>query len=143
MEKTYEEWVMMYEEKTGKKFTRDEKYRLFYFPERGFCEVAVDVDVGITVIRNLCGDARFWRRVVECIAQSFGIKGCGTYCLRNIRPYIRLFGFTIVRTEERGEYLRYHGVDENGCKGTASPCGMDDETGRMIYMITWGVPDVV
>lgn len=130
----------MYGEKTGSPFERNKNYKLFYFPERGFCEVAADVEHGIVVINQLCGDARFWRRMVECLASSMGIECCGTFCLRHIKPFIRLFGFRIVSTEECGGYTRYHGIDEYGCRGTATPYGLNDDTGNMEYMITWEVP---
>ena len=83
-----EEWVALYEKKTGEKFKRDERFVLFYLPEKGFCEVA---DIGKMLMANqMCGEIKFWRAFVEDLSRKFEYKTVGTICIRPIKAYIRL-----------------------------------------------------
>ena len=111
--KTLDEWIALYEKKTGRVFQREEKLRLFYYPEKGFCEVGVDTNNKIVMAYQLCGDGWFWRRMLEFIAESLGFPCCGTICIRHIKPYIRFWGFTIDKTETTDDGLpRYHCIEK-------------------------------
>lgn len=140
MRKSFEEWVQVYEEKTGKPFKRDKVFKMFYYPEKGFCEIGIDRKNNIVVLHQVCGDGMFWRRLAEVLADSLGIPCCGTIALRGVLAYIRLFGYRVEHTEKTQEGMtRYFCVDEDGCKGTCSPAWLDDDTGRWSYFITWEV----
>jgi len=139
-DKTLDEWIAEYEKKTGKPFKRMNGFQLFYFPERGFCEIAVDTNNKIVVVYQLCGDGKFWRRLIEFLAMALRYPCCGTYCVRHIKPYIRFWGYKIDRTEITGDNLeRYHCSDKHGKKLTCSPAWRDNDTGELTYFMTWEV----
>lgn len=140
MRKSFDEWVKIFEEKTGKPFKRN-NVKLFYYPEKGFCEIGVDQKNNIVVLFNVCGDGMFWRRMAEVLADSLGIPCCGTVALRDVKPYIRRFGYRVERTETTGDGVeRYFCVDDDGNKGTCSPAWIDKDTGKWSYFVTWEVP---
>ncbi len=135
---TLEEWIAKYNEKTPEPFKRDERYSMFYLPDKGFCEVGRSGD--LVVIHQLAGDARFWKKHVSDMARKIGVKVCGTWCVRKeILAYIRLFGYRIYKTEETGDgRKRYYGIDSEDKKGLASPA-FTFADGTQAYFITWEV----
>lgn len=140
MRKSFEEWVRMFEAKTGKPFKRSH-VKMFYYPEKGFCEIGVDRKNNIVVLYQVCGDGMFWRRMAEVIADALGIPCCGTVALRNVKGYIRRFGYRVDRTEYTEDGMeRYFCTDGYGNHGTCSPAWIDEDTGRWSYFITWEVP---
>ena len=135
---TLDEWIAAYNKKTPEPFKRDERYALFYLPDKGFCEVGMTSD--LVVIHQLAGDARFWKKHVTDMARKIGVKKCGTWCIRKaILAYIRLFGYKIYKTEKTKDGLtRYYGIDSNNQKGLASPA-FTYADGTQAYFITWEV----
>lgn len=138
MRKSFAEWAQMYKDKTGKEFQRNDAFRMFYFPEKGFCEVGQTEKM--VVAYQLCGDGWFWRRLLEFLAKLLGKSHCGTVCIRRIKPYIRFWGFRIVRKELTDDgYERYFCKDEDGVNLTCSPAWVDNDTGDVAYYMTWEV----
>lgn len=137
--KTFEEWQELYKKKTGKEFERCEAFKLFFFPEKGFCEIGI-LDK-MVVAYQLCGDGWFWRRVLEILAMSLNMTHCGTICIRHIKPYIRFWGYKIERTEttDDGKYQIYHCKDADGKYLKCSPAWVDNDTGEVAYYMTWEV----
>jgi hypothetical protein len=136
---TLDEWIDFYNRKTPEPFKRDERFNLFFLPDKGFCEVGQSEN--IIVIRQLAGDARFWKEKVSDMAAKIGVEMCGTWCIRKeILAYIRLFGYRIYRTEKLPDGLkRYYGINKDtGKKGLASPA-FRYESGEQAYFITWEV----
>ena len=75
------QWIAKYERKTGEKFERDERFELFFLPEKGFCEIGQLKDM--LVANQCCGDWLFWRDKINSAArEAGGIKACGTWCIR-------------------------------------------------------------
>ncbi|MBR1805926.1 MAG: hypothetical protein IJ774_05985 [Selenomonadaceae bacterium] len=136
--KTFEEWVALYEKKTGVKFQRQPICQLAFFPDRGFAEFAAAK--GILVIHQLCGDAKFWKQVGEVLAMEHNLKACGTWCIRDIEPYIKFFNAEIERVEELPDGLkRYHcRFKDTGKAATCSP-RFKSENGKIGYMVTWEI----
>ena len=139
MGKTFAEWVALYNKKTPEPYKRDERFELFYDAERGFCEVGQSGK--FLIINQLAGDGRFWKAKVSAAARAAGLHICGTWCIRrNIRAYIRLFGYRIAWEEDVGGLSRYHCVDVDGRKGLCSPAfRYDDKDKTQAYFITWEV----
>ena len=142
--RTLEEWIALYEKKTGEKFEREEGFRLYYFPERGFCEILVDMKNKIVIAYQLCGDGWFWRRMIEFIAKALEYGVCGAVCIRrDIKAYIRFWKMKIRRTETTPEGLeRYFCSDEYGKKLTCSPAWervWPDGKKTYTYFMTWEV----
>ena len=138
MEKTFEEWVALYEKKTGVKFVRNKGFKMFFWPDRGFCEVGV-LD-NMVVAWQLCGEGKFWRQLLEAFADALNKPACGTVCVRHIKPYIRFWGAKIKRTEitPTGQE-RYFCETDDGVKLQCSPAWVDDDTGEISYFMTWEV----
>lgn len=132
MNKTFEEWVALYNRKVSSPFERDERFTLFYLPEKGFAEIA---DSGkIIIVNQACGELKYWRKLAENIAEQRGRSHLGTVCLRPILPYMRLAGLKIARTETTKFGTRYYFKDkQTGQKGRASP------TNEGSYFVTWEV----
>ena len=133
-----ENWIVKYEGKTGEKFERDIRFELFFHPDKGFCEIGQGDN--LLIINQLCGDARFWRDLVDNAAKASGIKHCGTWCIRKeILAYIRLFGYRIVREHILPDGLKiYYAIrKETGKPGRAAPCFKYKDTGTQAYFITW------
>ena len=135
---TLDEWIALYNKKTPEPFVRDERFELFFLPDKGFCEVGISGT--LVVINQLAGDARFWKKHVSDMTRKIGLKKCGTWCIRKaILAYIRLFGYKIYKTEETADGIkRYYGIDNEGKKGLASPA-FRYESGEQAYFITWEV----
>lgn len=134
---TFEEWVDKYNSKAPAPFHRDERYMLYYLPDKGFCEVGQTEKM--VIIHQLCGDARYWKDKVSEMARKIGIEKCGTWCVRQeVLAYIRLFGYKIYKREKTTEGLtRYYGIQKDtGKKGLMSPA-FRFETGEQAYFVTW------
>ena len=133
---TFEEWVDKYNSKAPAPFKRDERYMLYFLPDKGFCEVGQTDKM--VIINQLCGDARFWKERVSEMARKVGIKKCGTWCVRQqVKAYIRLFGYKVVKTEDTAEGLkRYHCINKDEKEGLMSPA-FRFETGEQAYFVTW------
>lgn len=132
MSRTLAQWIALYIKKTHEEFKRDRRFELFYLPEKGFAEI---MDSGkMIVIHQMCGELKFWREFAEKIARRLGYKVAGTWCIRPIRPYIRLAGFEIEHIEETAMGDRFYCRDKRtGQWGLASPAG------KGTYYVTWGV----
>ena len=92
-------------------------------------------------INQLAGDALWWKEKISDMARRVGLTMGGTRCVRrNIRAYIRLLGYEIVKTEDAGDGLkRYYGVHKRtNKKGLASPSGIFPD-GTQAYFMTWEV----
>lgn len=137
-EKTFEDWVKIYEQKTGTEFKPEPRARLKFEPEKGFAEYGVYEDM--VVIGQVCGDAKYWKKLGEDIARQLGLNHLGTWCCRKIEPYIKFFDVEIEMTEDAGEGLkRYHcRQKENGKKAMFSPRSRNS-AGHVVYMVTWEI----
>lgn len=132
MSKTLEEWIKFYNRKVPEPFKRDERFKLLYRPEKGFCEIGYSGDMAIA--KATCGDIKFWRKVIESFARELNLSKCGVVTCRKILPYIRLAGFGIIRTEETVDGTKYYCRDKvTGQKAECSPAG-----GQM-YFVIWRV----
>lgn len=133
------QWIAKYERKTGEKFERDERFELFFLPEKGFCEIGQLKDM--LVANQCCGDLLFWRDKINSAARKAeGIKVCGTWCIRKeIKAYIRLLGYRVEKTIELADgarqYICIH--KDTGKKGRVSPAFKYKKSGRQAYFITW------
>lgn len=136
--KTLDEWIKLYEEKTGVPFRPEPRCRLIYFPDRGFAEFAAANNM--IIIHQLCGDAKFWKQVAEVLAIEHDLTHLGTWCIREIEPYIRFFNAEIERVEELPDGLkRYHcRFKDTGKPVTCSP-RFKREDGKITYMVTWEI----
>ena len=131
-----DEWVKLYENKTKEKFEPHPGFKLFYLPDRGFCEYRVTEDM--VMIYQLSGDGKFWRDYGLLLAELTKCKKLGTICIRdNIKAYIRFWGYTIDKEEVLPDGLvRYHCKHKDtGKPGLCSPAWEDNN--KVSYYVTW------
>ena len=136
-EKTLEEWIEFYNRKCPEEFEPAEGFQLYYRPDKGFCEIG---NTGkMIVIFQCAGDIKYWRHAAEEICKLAKLKAMGTCVCRHIKPFIRVGGFRIYRTEEIPDGERYYFKDVNtGQLGQASPAWKTDN-GTLVYFFTWAV----
>lgn len=118
---------------------RDEKFQLFYVPDKGVCEIGMSDDM--LILRCLStSNVFYWKNAAEDIARKVGIKIIGTWCVRReIMAYIRLFGYRIIKTEELEDGLnRYRCKNKEGKQARVSPSFVF-ENGQQAYFVTWEV----
>ena len=132
-EKTLEEWIEFYNRKCPEPFKRDEKFSLFFIPDKGFCEIRLTEKMVIG--RAACGDIKFFRILIENIALIYHRDVAGTYCVRKILPYIRWAGFKVIATEGES-YLCED--KQTGQKARCSPV-FELANGEKLYLVTWRV----
>lgn len=136
---TLEEWETIYNAKTPEAFRRDNRFQLFYLPDKGFCEVGQTGNM--LIINQLCGDARFWKSEIEKLARRLGnIAMCGTWCIRSgVKAYIRLFGYRVAReiklVDGDRQFICKH--KKTGKQGRVSPAFRYKDSGNQAYFITW------
>lgn len=142
---TLEEYIKKYEEKTKDKFKPKDGFKLFYFPDRGFCEIGVTTVYNgqkMMIIYQLCGDGKFWRDYATLTAQNLNIKKIGSICIRkNVEAYIRFWGFKITKKEplNDGSFI-YYAENKEGKTARLAPIHIhDDDPSRISYFVTWEV----
>jgi hypothetical protein len=138
---TFAEWAAFYDKKNPEDpFSPTPGYDLYFMPDKGFCEVRFTETMAI--IAQTAGDGRFFRDKVEEVARKLGIKEGGTICIRKeIRAYIRLFGYRVEREEKLpdGE-IRYHARHRKTGKWfRASPAFRYKGSGELGYYVTWEI----
>lgn len=138
---TIDEWIALYEKKTDSTFKPHPNFKLLFFPETGFCEVAFEPKTEMVMAYQLCGDGRFWKRVLDSLAMVAGFKHCGAICIRHVKPYIRLFGFHITREEKLADdTFIYYCEDTQGNHARLAPA-WKNEDGTYSYYVTWEVKE--
>ena len=121
------------------KFEVDPRYRLFYFPDRGFAQFKVTDKM--LIINQICGDGKFWKQVAEVLASACGVNHLGTWCVRNVEVYIRFWGFTADCIEylQKEDCSRYHCINKTtGERALISPAFKKDN-GEWAYYVTWEI----
>lgn len=135
---TLEEWITKYNQRSPEVFKPDAKYKLYFHPAKGFCEIGFAKDM--IIINQLCGDGKFWKQSADCIAKKVGLHHGGTWCVRTeIKAYIRLFGYRVVEVEHLSDGTkRYHCLDKNNREGLVSPA-FKYANGAQAYFVTWEI----
>ena len=136
--RTLKEWIQLYEKKTGTKFEPNPRGTIMFYPERGFAEIGSTKDM--VIIGQVSGDAKFWKQTAEVMAKERRITHLGTWCIRNIKAYMKFFGAEIERIEDAGEgYERYHcRLKDTGKPALFSPTAINS-AGNVVYMVTWEI----
>lgn len=138
--KTLEKWKEEYQYKIGEEYTVPNGFKLFYYPDRGFCDMRVNTEKEMVIAMHCCGDLLFWRQCMEFLCKALGYHVCGTYTILPILPYLRLAQVRITGIEETAAGPRYYGKDKHtGQWALASPGNLVSVNGNTEYYITWGV----
>jgi len=105
---TLDEWKAWYEKHAGAAVQDNPNFQRIFFPDRGFCELTLSSKERMVIVNQVAGDGRFWLGVIESVAQILGYHRCGAICTRRIRPYLRLWGLAVDRTQEAPDGTVYH-----------------------------------
>lgn len=114
--KTLEEWIKIYEEKTGDTHTVPKGFKLLYLPDRGYAAFAFNKEDSALMIYEVCGDAKFWHDTGVLYCKQNGLRDIITLCTRNIRSYIRFWNWQIEEefTNMDGVLARLNGKNQYG-----------------------------
>ena len=139
---TKDEWIALYEKKTKSDFKPHPNFQLLFFPERGFCEVAFEPKTEMVMAYQLCGDGRFWKRVLDSLAMVAGFEHCGAILIRRVKAYIRLFGYHVTGKDALpdGSFI-YYAEDNDGSQARFAPAWKEPD-GTQAYYATWKVKKV-
>lgn len=129
-------WIEIYEKKTKDKADIPEGYQLLYMAERGFAVIKPDLEGKMMIVYETCGDAKFWRDVCELMCCSMGLEYIATICTRHIKPYIRSFGWEILKEECRNGHYRFICQDSIGRLVVITHKDISDTTGEATYWVT-------
>lgn len=103
--KTLDEYMALYEQKTGEAFEFNSNFSFFYEPEHGFCEYnATETDL---YIWQMCGDLKYWINIAYETARRMGLNTISSFVVRKPKPFIRALGFKIVDSECVDNCYRY------------------------------------
>ncbi len=133
--RTLQEWIDMYEKKTGDKAVLPEGFSLYWLPNRGFAEYKIDENSGILMIYAVCGDGKFWRDLGELICRLNKLKCISTICTRNVETYIRFWHWKIVEGQNKDGKKRFVCRDELNRPVILTYKGADDK-GEPAYWVT-------
>lgn len=138
MQKTLEEWIEIFDKKTGEKFVRQKGFEIYYLPEKGFCEIGVE-EKRFTV-GAICGDGRFWRKFADEVARRCGFKFCATSWVRKSPlAYIRFFGYKVIK-ETENEIGKKNYLCVNDCdKKLTATYDHTSKNGHNFYRVLWEV----
>lgn len=129
-------WIDIYEKKTKDKVDLPEGYQLLYMAERGFAVIKPDYESKMMIVYETCGDAKFWRDVCELMCCSNGLEIIATICTRHIRPYMRAFGWKLLKEECVNDQYRFICEDSIGRLIIITHKDISDSTGEATYWVT-------
>lgn len=136
--KSFEQWIAAFNKKVPEGFQRDERFTLFYLPDKGLCELAATEKM--MIVGNVSGDGRFWKKFAEKLARKFGLKVGGTTLARTAFPaWARLLDYKVIKVDEQNGLKRYQGINPNGNWLIMTEHIV--EGGALRAHATWEIPD--
>lgn len=125
-------WIKLYEKKTGEKFIRKDDFKLLFFPDKGFAEIGISNSLNTVMVHRVCGDLAAWRMIVYSVMQLTGFRKMTAIVIRHIKPFIRLWGATIV-DEHDVEYGKAYDITFINGKGKCYP--VSNIGGEVQYLV--------
>lgn len=143
MGKSFNEWVALYEDKTGDEHTCLDGYTTLYDAEKGYAQYKVE---GARLhIYEACGDGFHWYNVGIKICRDYGIEAIVTICTRKIKPYLRAMKFKVekeIPLPHRHNGYRYEGVNHIGERFFIFPAWWNEDLQRHAYYVVTFVNEV-
>lgn len=117
--RTLDEWIKLYEDKTGDKHDVPKGFSLYYIPNRGYAVYSMfktGRQDDCILVYEVCGDAHFWHDIGVFMAQQNNVKNIMTLCTRNIMAYCRFWNWHITEkfNNEDGILARLNGTNQYG-----------------------------
>jgi hypothetical protein len=111
--KTFGEWVRVYEGRdSDTDYVVDPDERIRWHPMHGFFTYWYDARNKQLVIPKMCGNGKFWRKVIHDMVLAAGPGVCrGVYCCfkRNPIAYSRVLGGRVTGVERSYDFKRKKG----------------------------------
>lgn len=134
--RSFEDWCELYKIKTGDEITVPPGFTVNFLESRGICIMKPDTKTGIFTIFDLCGDAKFWRDLADMYCRQNGLKCISTICTRKIEPYIRFWGWKILKAENINNQKRFICKDHLGRYVVITHKGINSVSHRPDYWVT-------
>lgn len=134
--KSLQEWVDMYERKTGEKVILPPGFVMYWLPKRGFAQFKVDKEGSILMIHMVCGDIHYWHDTALLMCMQNDIDHISTVCTRDVYAYMRMFGWNVVEEFDKDGDKRFICRDEAGCKVIITQRTRADDGKSHTYWVT-------
>jgi hypothetical protein len=103
--KTFDEWVEVYKERdSDTEYVLSPGERPYYDPMYGFFTLAYDAASNEILIPKMCGNGKYWRKVILRLVKVTGAKGVYCCTKRNPRAYMRILGGELVKMERTYDF---------------------------------------
>jgi len=135
---TFEEWVKVYEKKSGDTHKVIQGAVTLYDERRGYAQYGVSENKERLIIFEACGDGKHWYETGVVICRDNNIPAILTICIRNIEPYIRALKGKIekkIPLDDRNGGFRYEGKNHLGKPFYAFPAWWDKEKQCNAYYV--------
>lgn len=135
---TFEEWVKIYEAKTGDKHVEERGVRTIWDERRGYAQFMLDSDRRVLTVIEVCGDGRYWYNFAVEFCREHNVPLLCTTCTRKILPYIRSWGGKITKKEiqpERHNGYKIEGITDKGMPFHCWPRWWDESKQRNAYYL--------
>lgn len=133
---TFEEYIKVYETKTGDKHICPSGYTTLYDKDKGYAQYKVENNR--LWVYEVCGDGKYWYSLGIRMCKDHNIPYLCTICTRDILPYIRLMKGKITKKEiqpERNNAYRLEGVNHLGLRFFVWAAWWDGEKQQHAYYV--------
>lgn len=135
---TFEEWVAVYEKKSGDAHKVPQGSFTLWDERRGYAQFLLSEDKKLLITEETCGDGKFWYEWAINFCREHDIPKFCTTCTRKILPYLRGMGGKIIKQEiqtERHNGYKIEGVTHEGLRFFCWPRWWDEEKQRNAYYV--------
>lgn len=135
---SFQEWVKIYEKKTGDKHIVPKGAQTLWDEEKGYVQFLLSADRNILFIEETCGDGKYWYEWALFFCREHKIPKLCTTCTRKILPYLRGLGGQITKKEiqpERHNGYKIEGVTKDGLRFFCWARWWDEEKQRNAYYV--------
>lgn len=135
---SFQEWVKIYEEKTGDEHYCPPFYTTLFDEEKGFAQYWVAADHSVMYVYECCGDGKYWYDIGVRVCREHNIPRMVTICTRHILPYLRLLKFKIqskIVQPERHNGYKIEGLNHLGKPFYCWPAWWDEDKQCNAYYV--------
>ena len=136
---TREEYITLFEKKTGETYELPEGFKEVFLSNRGFCQYAKCEEEQAILVLNCCGDGEFWRDYGALLAKEHGYHKLISKFCRPARAYIRAMHFSIERCGANDDGREWFVCKDGENLVIIQELGDSVNTGKKTYLLTKGV----
>lgn len=145
MSRTFEEWIGLYEQKTGDKHSCPDGFTTLYDVEKGYAQYKYDAVGSRLHIYEACGDGKYWYDLGIRICRDHNIEAIITICTRKIKPYLRTMKFKVEKQTllpDRHDGYRFEGTNHIGQRFVIFPAWWNEDLQMNAYYVVTFVNEV-